>query len=123
MSHISVNNIDRKLICVSISSFSVSRNPMWQLHWSVGAVAAIFKMADTNFQMSDISANNEDRNLMLVSISMFSWSEKSNMINIICQSLFFFFKMAATLINVAITSTQNNYMLLVVVSAVVYSII
>ena len=37
-----------------------------------GAVAAIFKMADMNFQMSDISSNNEDRNLMLVSISMFS---------------------------------------------------
>ena len=34
---------------------------------------------------------------------------------------FFFFKMAATLMNVAITSTQNNYMFLFVVSAVVYS--
>ena len=79
-------------------------------------------MPDTNFQMSDISANNEDRNLMLVSISMFSWSEKPNMITIICQSLFYF-KMAATLINVAITSTQNNYMSFAVVSAVVYSII
>ena len=79
-------------------------------------------MADTNFQFSDILANNEDRNLMLVSISMFSWSEKPNRINIICQSVFFL-KMAATLINVAITSTQNNYMFLVVVSAVVYSII
>ena len=33
----------------------------------------------------------------------------------------FFFKMAATLINVAITSTQNNCMFLFVVSAVVYS--
>ena len=33
----------------------------------------------------------------------------------------FFFKMAATLINVAVTSTQNNDMLLFVVSAVVYS--
>ena len=72
-------------------------------------------MADTNFQMSDISANNEDRNLMLVSISMFSWAEKPNMINIICQSLVFF-QMAATLINIAITSTQNNCMFLVVVS-------
>ena len=65
-------------------------------------------MADTNFQMSDISANNGDRNLMLVSISMFSWSDKPNMINIICQSFFFLFKMAVTLINVAITSTQYN---------------
>ena len=95
---------------------------IWQLHWSVEAVAVIFKMADTIFQMSDISTNNEDRNLMLVSISMFSWPEKPNRINIICQSLVFF-KMAAILINVAITSTQNNYMFLVVVSAVVYSII
>ena len=32
-----------------------------------------------------------------------------------------FFKMAATLISVAITSMQNNYMFLFVVSAVVYS--
>ena len=43
------------------------------------------------------------------------------MINIICQSLVFFFKMAATLINVAITSTQNNDMFLFVVCEVVYS--
>ena len=34
---------------------------------------------------------------------------------------FFFFKMAATLISYAITSMQNNYMFLFVVSAVVYS--
>ena len=33
----------------------------------------------------------------------------------------FFFKMAATLINVAITSTQNNDMFLFVVCEVVYS--
>ena len=33
----------------------------------------------------------------------------------------FFFKMAAPLINVAITSTQNNYMFLCVVCEVVYS--
>ena len=80
---------------------------MWQLRWSAGAVAAIFKMADKNFQMSDISANNEDRNLMLVSISMFSWSEKPNMINIICQSLFLFSKWLSLLKNVAITSTHT----------------
>ena len=123
MFHISANNIDRKLFLCQCRCFQCHGLQIWQLHWSVVAVAAIFKMADTNFQMSDISANNEDRNLMLVSISMFSWSEKPNMINIICQSLFFFFKMAATLINVAITSTQNNYMFVVVVSAVVYSII
>ncbi len=71
--------------------------------------------------MYHISANNGDRNLMLVSIFMFSGSEKPNRINIICQSLVFFLKMAATLINGAITSTQNNYMFLFVVSAVVYS--
>ena len=69
---------------------------IWQLHWSVGAVAAIYKTADTNFQMSDFSGNNEGRNLMLVSISMFSGSEKPNMIHI---------------------------MFLVVISAVVYSIV
>ena len=81
---------------------------------SVKVVAAIFKM-------SHISANNGDRNLMVMSIFMFSGSEKPNMINIICQSLFFFFKMTATLINVAITSTHNNYMFLFVVCEVVYS--
>ena len=37
------------------------------------------------------------------------------------QVTVFFFKMAATLINVAITLTQNNDMFLFVVSAVVYS--
>ena len=66
--------------------------------------------------MSYISANNGDKNLMLVSISMFSGSEKQNRINIIIYAGHcFFVKMATTLINVAITSTQNNYMFLFVV--------
>ncbi len=72
--------------------------------------------------MSHISANNGDRNLMLVSIYVFMVREaKYDQYNF--PVTVFFFKMAATLINVAITSTQNNYMFLVVVSAVVYSMI
>ena len=50
MSHISANNIDRKLIIVSMSMFYGHGIEIWQLYWSVGAVAAIFKMADMNFQ-------------------------------------------------------------------------
>ena len=70
--------------------------------------------------MSHISANNGDRNLMLVSIYVFMVREaKYDQYNMPVTVLFF--KMAATLINVAITSKQNNYMFLFVVSAVVYS--
>ena len=52
MSHISANNIDRKLIIVSLSlsAGSRNRNMAQTMHWSVGAVVAIFKMADTNCQ-------------------------------------------------------------------------
>ena len=65
---------------------------MWQLYWSVGTVAAIFKNGRHEFSMSHILANSGDRNLMLVSISMFSGSKKPNRINIICQSRVVFSK-------------------------------
>ena len=75
------------MFCVNVVVFSVTESKYG--NYIGRAVASIFKMADTDFQLSDISANNEDRNLMLVSISMFSSSEKPNMIHIICQSLVF----------------------------------
>ena len=50
MSHISANNIDRKLIIVSMSMFSGSENPNMVIILVCGSVAAIFKMADANFQ-------------------------------------------------------------------------
>ena len=121
MSHISANNIDRKLIIVSLPLFSGSQNLNMAIMLLCGGCGIHFQNGWHGFSMSHISANNGDRNLMLVSIFMFSGSEKPHRINIIRQSLFFFLQMAATLINVAITSTQNNYMFLFVVSAVVYS--
>ena len=52
---------------------------MWQLYWSVGDVAAIFKMATMNqFTMSHISANYIDRKLFIVSMSKFSESRNPN---------------------------------------------
>ena len=86
-----------------------------------GVCGSHFQNGRCEFSMSHISANNGDRNLMLVSISMFSGSEKPNRIKYNMPVTVFFFKMAATLINVAITSTQNNYMFLFVVYAFVYS--
>ena len=50
MSHIAANNIDMKLIIVSMSMFSGLRNPNMAITLVCEGVAAIFKMADTNFQ-------------------------------------------------------------------------
>ena len=44
----------------------------------MGAVAAIFKMADIIFFMFNVSANNIDRKLIIVSMSMFSGSRNPN---------------------------------------------
>ena len=86
-----------------------------------GVCGGHFQNGRCEFSVSRVSASNGDGNLMLVSISMFSGSEKPTRINIICRALVFFFKMAAILVNVAITSTQNKYMFLFVVYAFVYS--
>ena len=77
MSHISANNIDRKLIIVSISMFSGSRNPNMVnilVCGVCGVCGSHFQNGRNEFSMSHISANTGDRNLMLVSISMFSGS-------------------------------------------------
>ena len=92
MSHISANNIDRKLIIVSMSMFSESRNANVAILLVCGGCGSHFQNGRHECSMSHISANNGDRNLMLVSISMFSGSKKPNRINIICQSLVVFSK-------------------------------
>ena len=74
MSHISANNIDRKLIIVSMSMFSGSRNPNIAIILVCGGCGSHFQNGRCEFSMSHISANNGDINLMLVSISMFSGS-------------------------------------------------
>ena len=84
MSHISANNIDRKLIIVSMSMFSESMNANVAIILVCGGCGSQFQNGRHEFSISHILANNEDRNLMLVSISMFSGSKKPNRINIIC---------------------------------------
>ena len=171
MSYISANNIDRKLIIVSMPIFSGSRNPNVAIIWVCGGCGSHFQNGRHEFSMSHISANNIDRKLIFVSLSLMSGPQHPNMVIILVfgglwqpfskwpmrifnvpylgekwrQKLNVgvniyvfrvkeakyekynmpvtdcFFKMAATLISVAITSMQNNYMFLFVVSAVVYS--
>ena len=71
MSHISANNIDRKLIFVSLSLFSGSQN---QNMVTILVSGSHFQNGRCEFSMSHILANNGDRNLMFLSISMFSGS-------------------------------------------------
>ena len=75
MSHISANNIDRKLIIVSMSMLSESRNPNVAITLVCWGCGSHFQNGGHEFSMSHISSNNGDRNLMLVSISMFSGSK------------------------------------------------
>ena len=75
MSHISANNIDRKLICVSLCLMSGPQNPNMVNILVCGVCGSHFQNGRCEFSMSLISANNGDRNLMLVSISMFSGSK------------------------------------------------
>ena len=75
MSDISANNTDRKLIIVSISMLSESRNPNVAIILVCGGCGSHFQNGGHEFSMSHISSNNGDRNLMLVSISMLSGSK------------------------------------------------
>ena len=90
MSHISANNIDRKLIVVSLSLLSGSQNPNMVNILVCGVCGSHFQNGRHEFSMSHISANNIDRKLIIVSMSMFSGSKKPNRINLICQSLVVF---------------------------------
>ena len=83
MSHISANNVDRKLIIVSISMFSGSRNPNVAIIWVCGGYGSHFQNGHHEFSMSHISANNIDRKLIFVSLSLLSESQITNMVNIL----------------------------------------
>ena len=68
MSHISANNIDRKLICVSLSLLSESQNLNMVNILVSGICGSNFQNGRHEFSMSHISANNIDRKLIIVSI-------------------------------------------------------
>ena len=71
MSHISANNIDRKLIYVSLSLLSGSQNPNMVNILVCGVCGSHFQNGRHEFPMSHISANNIDRKLIIVSMSTF----------------------------------------------------
>ena len=83
MSDISANNIDRKLIIVSMSMFSGSRNPNLAIIWVCGGCGSHFQNGRHEFSMSHISANNIDRKLIFVFLSLLSGSQNPNMVNIL----------------------------------------
>ena len=68
MSHISANNIDSKLIIVSM--FSGSRNPNVAIILVCGGCGDHFQNGRHEFLMYRISVNNIDRKLMLVSLPL-----------------------------------------------------
>ena len=72
MSHISANNIDKKLIFVSLSLLSGSHIQNMVNILVCGVSGSHFKNGRHEFSMSHISANNIDRKLIIVSMSMFS---------------------------------------------------
>ena len=83
MSHISANNIDRKLIIVSMSMFSGSRNPNVTIIWVCGGCGSHFQNGRHEFSMSHISANNIDRKFIFVSLCLLSRSHNPNMVNML----------------------------------------
>ena len=77
MSHISANNnIDKKLIIVSMSMFSGSRNPNVTIILVCGGCGSHFQNGRHEFSMSHISANNIDRKFMFVSLVSRSQNKK-----------------------------------------------
>ena len=82
MSHISANNIDRKLIIVSKPMFSGTRNPTLAIIWVCWGCGSHFQNGRHECSMSYISANNIDRKLIFVSLSLLSGSQNPNMVNI-----------------------------------------
>ena len=83
MSHISANNIDNKLIIVSMSMLSGSRNPIVAIIWVCGGCGSHFQNGRHDGSMSHISANNIDMKLIFVSLSLLSGSQNPNMVNIL----------------------------------------
>ena len=91
MSHISANNIDMKLIIVSMPMFSESRNPNVAITLVCGGGGSQFQNGRHEFSMPHISANNIDMTLICVSLSLISgpqiyWST-SGFVNPACQLL------------------------------------
>ena len=80
MSHISANNVDRKLIIVSMSMFSGSRNPKVAIILVCGGCGSHFQNGRHEFSMSNISANNIDRKFICVSLSLLSRSQNQNLV-------------------------------------------
>ena len=83
MSHISANNIDRKLIIVYMPMLSGSRNPNVAIIWLCGGCGSHFQNGRHEFSMFHISANNIDRKLIFMSLSLLSESQNQNMVNIL----------------------------------------
>ena len=83
MPHISANNIDRKLIIVSMPMFSGSKNPNVAIIWVCAGCGSHFQNGRHEFSMSHISGNNIDRKFILVSLSLLSESQNQNMVNIL----------------------------------------
>ena len=75
MSHISANNIDRKLIIVSMPMFSGSRNLNVAIILVCGGCGSHFQNGRHECSMSRISANNIDRKLIFVSLSLLAGSQ------------------------------------------------
>ena len=84
-SHISTNNMDRKLIIVVMSMFSGPRNPNMAIILVCGGCGSHFQNGWHEFSRSHISANNNDRKLIIVSLSLFPGSKYQNMAIILCQ--------------------------------------
>ena len=88
MSHISANNIDRKLIFVSLSLLSGSHNQNMVNILVCGVCGSHFQNGRHEFSMSDISSNNIDSKLIIVYMSMFSESRNANVaIILVCTRL------------------------------------
>ena len=83
MSHISANNIDMKLIIVSMPMFSESRNQNVAITLVCGGCGSQFQNGRHEFSMSHISANNIDMKLICVSLSLISGPQNPNMVNIL----------------------------------------
>ena len=83
MYHISANNIDMKLIIVSMPMFSESRNPNVAITLVCGGCGSQFQNGRHEFSMSHISANNIDMKLIFVSLSLISGPHNPNMVNIL----------------------------------------
>ena len=88
MPHISANNVDRKLIIVSISMFSGSRNPNVAIILVCGGCGSHFKNGRHELSMSNISANNIDRTFICASLSLLSRSQNPHLVNILVCGVF-----------------------------------